>query len=547
MAKKKRQRVLRVVVVADDRVIEDLHQTKPGDLDVGQGSANDVHVYDEHLTARDFRKHAPLQLGAGALMVVAGAILFARDVLSHGRLVAEAEAAGEVLTSIQAAAMVDGFSYWPLLALFAGMVPLISGFTALRMEPPPVIERPKKRGKPVPESHRLFRWDTNAQRYELDIPGDAGGVVVLGKKKLKISALRKQRGDSTGRVRLTLPPKAKGKLLLGRSTLVFQMTKPARGLGHLAFPTALIDNWQYLRTTRLDMGVQLSAAVLLGGFFMYLTSIEATEPEASDRFLTAMDIVRYVPEDEPEEEPEEEAEEEVLEVEDKETEKDVEVEPEDTKVLDKKPEKFSKQAVEKARGVGINRVLGTYGGEGEGTVLDVIASTENNLGELFAMGMTQTVNADGTDISAFVAGGEGISAHGAVVDTEGLATTDGPADVGATAKKERKVKSRVKSTTDEVYGDVDKKMVKAVIRRRMGGLKACYEKELRAKPNLSGRMSFSIEVAVIGRVTRVSVDTDTVGDPKVASCVKAKIKSWRFPVEDAEEPAEVTFSVVFES
>ena len=326
------------------------------------------------------------------------------------------------------------------------------------------------------------------------------------------------------------------------------MTKPARGLPSLAFPTGLIDHWQYLRTTRLDMGVQLSAALVLGGFFLFLSQTEATEPPPSDRFMDAMDIVRYQPEEEvPEEEPEEEAEEEVLEIEDKTKEKEVEVEPEDTKVLDKKPEKFSAKAVEKARGVGINRVLGTYGGEGEGTVLDVIASTENNLGELFAMGMTQTVNADTTDITGFVAGGQGISAHGAVVDTTGMETTDGPAEIAGAQKKERKVKSRVKSSTDEVYGDVDKKMVKAVIRRRMSGLKACYEKALRSQPDLSGRMSISIEVAVIGRVTRVSIESDTVGDSKVQSCVKAKIKSWRFPVDGAEEPAEVSFSVVFES
>ena len=547
MAANKRQRVLRVVVVADDRVIEDLHQTTPGDLDVGRGSANDVHVYDEHLAARDHKRNAPLSVVVGALMVLAGAAVFAQDVISHARLAAEANLAGTILTSVQAAAMVDGYSYWSLIVFFVGMVPLISGVSALGMEPAPKIERPKKRGRPVADSHRLFRWDANAGRYELNIPAGAGGVIVLGKKKLKVATLRKQRGDSRGGVRLTLPPKAKGKLILGKSTLVFQMTKPARGLPKLAFPTGLIDNWQYLRTTRLDMRVQLSVAFMLGGLFVYLASIEGTEPPASDRFMDAMDLVRYEADEEEEEEPEEEAEEEALEIEDKEKEKEPDKEPEDTKVLEKKPEKFSKQAVEKARGVGINRVLGTYGGEGEGTVLDVIASTENNLGELFAMGMPQSVNADGADISAFVAGGEGISAHGALVDTEGLATVDGPADIDGAKKRERKVKSRVRSTTDEVYGDVDKKMVKAVIRRRMSGLKACFERELRSKPGLSGRMSISIEVAVIGRVTRVVVEQDSVGDSRVRSCVKAKIKSWRFPVEDAEEPAEVSFSVVFES
>ena len=72
------------------------------------------------------------------------------------------------------------------------------------------------------------------------------------------------------------------------------------------------------------------------------------------------------------------------------------------------PEKFSAKAIAQARNVGIARVLGTYGGPGEGTVFDVIQSTENNLGELFAAGMTRVVDADGNEVSGFVPGGEPI-------------------------------------------------------------------------------------------------------------------------------------------
>jgi hypothetical protein len=43
----------------------------------------------------------------------------------------------------------------------------------------------------------------------------------------------------------------------------------------------------------------------------------------------------------------------------------------------------------------------------------------------------------------------------------------------------------------------------------------------------------------------VDIEDDTVGDASVRSCTIAKIKSWRFLSEGAEESSEVTFSVAF--
>jgi hypothetical protein len=134
-----------------------------------------------------------------------------------------------------------------------------------------------------------------------------------------------------------------------------------------------------------------------------------------------------------------------------------------------------------------------------------------------------------------------------MVANKGLGTGEGPADVGKKQKKEKKVKGRLKSTTDEVFGDVDKNRVKATIRRRMSALQACYEKALRSRPDLQGKMSFTIEISTVGKVTRVSIEQDSVGDASVKTCAKAKIKGWRFPTEGAEDSAEVSFSVVFES
>ena len=33
----------------------------------------------------------------------------------------------------------------------------------------------------------------------------------------------------------------------------------------------------------------------------------------------------------------------------------------------------------------------------------------------------------------------------------------------------------------------------------------------------------------MGKVTRVEVDADTLGDPQVTSCIKGYARRWRFP------------------
>jgi hypothetical protein len=58
-------------------------------------------------------------------------------------------------------------------------------------------------------------------------------------------------------------------------------------------------------------------------------------------------------------------------------------------------------------------------------------------------------------------------------------------------------------------------------------------------------MTFTIVVSVMGTVTKAIIEEDGLGSASVRACATARIKSWRFPAQGAEEPAEVTFSVVF--
>jgi hypothetical protein len=395
-------------------------------------------------------------------------------------------------------------------------------------------------GAATPRRHRLFEF--RGGRYYLDLPPQARGKIALGRKRFTVNQLRKRFGTRDF-LRIQLNAEAKGKLVFGETTLLFQFDNPKPVPKKAPFPAEfkpVIANF----INKTEAASLAAAALLLGSYFIWAATRDVVlfaPGEIDDRFAKVMGLYN---EDEDEEPPEEEAAEEMLAQEEEEEEKKEEEEI-DISELVEKPNKYSAEAIKEARGVGIARVLGTYGGPGDGTVFDVIQSTDNNLGDLFDLGMTTTIMADGGDISPFVPGGKGVDQYGGTVGTKGLETKEGP-DVEKTQKKEKKVRGKAKqSGGTDIFGDVDKKAVKATIRRRISALQYCYEKALRTNPTLGGKMTYTINISVMGSVTRVDIEEDTVGNAGVTACTKGKIKGWRFPVQGAEDPAEVTFSVVF--
>ncbi|MCA9714850.1 MAG: AgmX/PglI C-terminal domain-containing protein [Myxococcales bacterium] len=394
-------------------------------------------------------------------------------------------------------------------------------------------------GRGLPRRHTLF--DYKGGQYFIDLPPSARGRISMRGRVATVPELRRRFGQQGGTVRVRLDASAKGKLRFGETTVYFRFARPAPKPPVLPFPDDLKPG-VFTMYTGLDLSTLVLAFLLLGPYFVWsaIQPIDPEfEPEVDDRFKIVMGVI-----EEKEEKPEEEAEEETLAQEDEEKEKEKEEEQDkpDTKKLDKKPEQISDKARAEARGVALARALGTYGGDGEGTVFDIIQSTENRLDDVFAEGMG-IGDADGGDFGTLMPGAEGMGRSGEILDTKGFdVSSDGP-ELEELKKRERVIKVKAKDT--QIDGDVDKKVVKAVIRRKMSALNNCYNKALRTRPGISGRIAYSITISVMGTVTRVDIEDDTLGDPGVAECTKMRIRGWRFPSEGAEEPSDLSFSVVY--
>jgi len=84
------------------------------------------------------------------------------------------------------------------------------------------------------------------------------------------------------------------------------------------------------------------------------------------------------------------------------------------------------------------------------------------------------------------------------------------------------------------------------IRSRRKAIAACYERALKQKPTLAGKLVVRFSIAAAGTVSAVDIDDDTLGAPEVGACVRALVLRWRF-APPAGATVELSFSFVFQA
>jgi hypothetical protein len=136
-----------------------------------------------------------------------------------------------------------------------------------------------------------------------------------------------------------------------------------------------------------------------------------------------------------------------------------------------------------------------------------------------------------------------------VLDGEGELKAADPSSTPTPTKKKKsspRPASDVGSPASGPVVNLSAGMVRREIAQNMFHIHRCYDTALKRDNTLEGRYSVTITIGTNGRVSRAVIDRDTLGHPGVASCVKRKLKSWRFPLGGRlSEPTEVSFPVTF--
>ena len=95
-------------------------------------------------------------------------------------------------------------------------------------------------------------------------------------------------------------------------------------------------------------------------------------------------------------------------------------------------------------------------------------------------------------------------------------------------------------------GELDAAMIKEIVGAHKAEVTFCYEKQLREKPKLAGRVSPTFTIGSTGEVTEVHFTENTVADSEVGKCISDKIKKWEFPRPPDGESIEISFPWIFQ-
>ncbi|MEW5737979.1 MAG: AgmX/PglI C-terminal domain-containing protein [Myxococcota bacterium] len=101
------------------------------------------------------------------------------------------------------------------------------------------------------------------------------------------------------------------------------------------------------------------------------------------------------------------------------------------------------------------------------------------------------------------------------------------------------------STSLEPGPGMDRQKAEQYVRARKSALQACYERELRRFPGLSGRLVVSAVVTPTGRSTGIELKENTLGNDAIGSCVKTVLRGWVWPFKPgADSPFTFTVNYV---
>jgi hypothetical protein len=87
----------------------------------------------------------------------------------------------------------------------------------------------------------------------------------------------------------------------------------------------------------------------------------------------------------------------------------------------------------------------------------------------------------------------------------------------------------VRASFATVRGNLDKDIVRRVVRQHLNEVRYCYEEALARKPTLAGRVVTQFTIGPTGKVIVSVLQSSTLGVPAVESCIVAATKRWLYP------------------
>ncbi len=361
---------------------------------------------------------------------------------------------------------------------------------------------------------------------------EAGEVATL--TQLRASGKVQRKGPV---VQIPLGDDARGKILVGELTLLFQFVTPPPVQPRPQLPHSVRGSIADRIDPYLAVILSVSMVVhLLGwGYFKYVVEEpKAVTPDTiPDQFARVVMQVPRPPAPKPAEPGPEKADEDTTpEVTDKP--RDTKPGPETTK------EPVTREAIAaRVEGAAPIRVLKSLSAKGQGPI--GVGSDKESWEDL-DKGL-RNVGSGSVVASVGTAGQETRGAGTAEVAAGKEVGVTGPSGPKATGREkveeEVKVSGRAERIVDIDSGGMDPDKVASTIKSRyQNRVNACYMRALKANPNLAGRVDLDFTVGIAGNVIKANAKGFDAG---VDECIEREARTWRFGKPEAPAVFQTTF------
>ncbi len=386
--------------------------------------------------------------------------------------------------------------------------------------------------KAVPSRFVLFQADKRGQ-YTLNFVEKMDGKLSVGDKVQGLEEFRKSgiAKGKAGQWSLTLDEKSRGKVSIGDATFLFQFVPaPLESMRQLAgkdFRPKLIEEDDAVFYAFLGVFTTLAAVLMV---FIYNTEIREITLEDIPPRLVELVIPPPAP-DTPDEA--------VAVSDDGEKAKKQEDKPKDDKPKEATPKRelsaeeraaaeAARQQRERDAVMQSRLLLGILGTRGETSSGDTVVDVFSDQDAVGASLKDSLASVSGAEIATSSMGVKGATAGGGRADAsigELGRSGGGAASVGSGPAS--KVRARSDMGAVEAQGEGDVNQVKKDIAKYGTQVQSCYEQRLKENPSLAGRLMVAISVNA-GRVTSVGIEENGTGDSGLETCVKGRVKTWRF-------------------
>jgi len=411
---------------------------------------------------------------------------------------------------------------------------------------------------------RQVLFEPVGEAYVLTFDDKMSGKISIDGKPVELSGLRadpRTKRPKPGLYALPLGDRTRGKVVVGDVTVLFQFVQPPPVQPKPVLPAAVkggifseID-WQFF-SILLIMGIALAPTL----YYMQRIPIpkDIDFEDVPDRFAK---FIMKAPEkvdaaaDDTKGDDDKKADDEK---------KGDEAKPDDTKKGPAKvvsPEEKARAAAEARAKIldsartsaGLLGIIGSKTAGGGGAVSDVLGAggLSGDVDAAFK-GMGGIALATG-DTAGGLGGHGGVGAGAGTVAGlaagEGAVGGVGSADAGI-KKVEKDIVGRVVgSAPAAVDGALDSAAIADVVKRRLSAIKDCYERELKRKTKLAGKIRIRFTINAAGRVDAgaTKVVENGMGDDDVAACMVDRIAKWRFPTPEGGGNVTVEYPFVFTS